>query len=115
MLAKIVFIIAVGLLFSHQFIPHHHHEEISASQHPHDDDGDSQGLPGHSIDHVFSINKTATDAVKIFPPDNSLLAIYSSLIFCPEIFGPAKYHFIEIRPPDCDYYLPVSLRGPPAC
>ncbi|MDP3667550.1 MAG: hypothetical protein Q8R50_12785, partial [Sediminibacterium sp.] len=109
-LAKIILIITVGLLFTHQLIPNYHHEEISSSsEHSHDDGGDNRGLPAHSIDHVFLINKTVIDIVKIFHHDTPLLSYYSRLILSPEIFSPTKYYFIEIRPPVSDYYLHLSL------
>lgn len=114
-LAKIVFTLVVGLLFTHQLIAHNHHDEISASsQHQHSDEGDEHGLPAHSIDHVFSINTTSPDVLKIFYDESSLLSYFINLILNPEIHSPKKYHVVDISPPFFDYNFSISLRGPPA-
>lgn len=116
MLAKIVFVLSVGLLFTHQLIAHFHHDEISSAfHHQHSDGNDEHGLPAHSIDHVFSINTTSTDVLKIFYDESPLLSSFISLILSPGIYSPTKYHNIDIRPPVFDYYSSISLRGPPAC
>lgn len=116
MLAKILLVIGVGLLFTHQFIAHHHHDEITASSQQHSDQDSDRGLPAHSIDHTFSTtHQAATDIAKIFPQE---IVLYSWLSFRhlqPETPSTQGYHVIDIRPPVSGYFSSTLRRGPPAC
>jgi hypothetical protein len=113
--AKILFCLAVGLLFSHQFIGHHHHEEAEiTSNHQDRDDADHQQdhFPAHQIAHIFSFDNTGGIAKA------TILQFYfervEEFIFRRTVQFKSKKEYVEIRPPVSGYYKYFSLRAPPS-
>lgn len=118
--AKIIFIIAAGLLFSHQLIAHHHHEEIEfeTSHHEtdhHDDDHDSGHFPTHHIDQIFSVQTATVLNIRSTVQDIQFDLHWKQIIPCTVVLGNKKHPYYLIRPPLLEYYKYYSLRAPPAC
>ena len=116
-LAKIILCIASGLLFSHQVISHHHHEDAIVSRHhDHDEDTDTHHhLPAHYIAHNFSLDNAVPDLVKIpvkeiyFTPNAD--SIISKL---PGVTRKSPF-YTDTGPPKTKYYKDFPLRSPPVC
>ncbi len=116
MLARILFCIASGLLFSHQIIAHQHHEDaIESNHHDHDndDDSDSDHLPLHHIDNNFSLDNALPDLVKI--PVQDTYFDLKTIMIIPKLIK-ARHHepfYIDTGPLLTKYYKYFSLRAPP--
>lgn len=116
LLAKTLIILAVGLLFTHQSIAHHHHDEIEAtSHHESDHDNDDQGLPSHSVDHIFSVSKPPTDLAKVLNCECILVYWLASGLSKAETIPSTKYYSADLGPPAANYFSSISHRGPPSC
>ncbi len=113
--ARILFFIAVGLLFSHQFIAHHHEDSGITSNH-HDDDNDADHhqnhFPAHEIAHIFSFDNAETGFVKT-PVQGIYFDPPAEFIFQKSVQFRSK-EYVEIRPPSPGHHKYFSLRGPPS-
>jgi len=114
-LAKILIVIAVGLLFSHQAIAHHHLDsEITSNHHDDDHDVDHHGqFPGHYIAHIFSFDngQIGIDKKPVYDIPFDLLAA----LVIPRLPAGLKIRveYLEIRPPLIKWFKYFSLRAPP--
>jgi hypothetical protein len=114
-LARILFSVAVGLLFGHQFIAHHHEDsEITSKQHDDNDDANhhQDHFPAHYIAHVFSFDNAQVNTVQTQAHDISFNLI-SELILPLQVQLVIQKEYIEIRPPLIRHYKYFSLRAPP--
>ena len=112
-LARILFCIASGLLFSHQVISHHHHEDaIVSNHHDHDEDSDSDHLPPHYIAHNFSLDNAIPDLVKM--PVKEIYFNPTDLVISrlPDVTVKNPF-YTDTDPPTAKYYKDSPLRAPP--
>ena len=118
--AKIFFLLAVGLQFSHQVLAHHHHEEMemAAGQHSEehdDDDHDTGHFPPHQIDHVFSAHSATISFLKVVVTDIEIIHNWDIPDPVSKLLPNEKRICRYFPPPLHDYYQYFSLRAPPAC
>ncbi len=115
-LAKIFLCLAVGILSSHQFIAHHHHEDlevVSDCQYEQDHaDGHHGDFPSHYIAHFFSLDKPGI-SIKALSRESYFISYFTESLQIPHVFK-KKREYIEIRPPLIHCYKYFSLRGPPS-
>ena len=116
--AKILLSLAVGLLFSHQFIAHHHHEdaEITSGYHYENEDADHHHdyFPSHNISHLFTFAASkAIVSVKVLAQDAELTPVAGFTLSRITVLK-KKREYIEVRPPLIKYYKYLSLRAPPS-
>jgi len=114
--AKILLCVAVGLLFSHQFIAHHHYEDAEMTSNHHDDNHDADHhqnhLPPHHIAHIFSFDNAGTVIVKA-PVQEIYFDLPAEFLFQRTAQLKSRKEYVEIRPPVSRYHKYFSLRAPP--
>ena len=120
-------IIAGIMLFAHNIIPHHHHEDSicildcthSCSHEEDCSDSHDKSTDKCFVDHLFTTNEIQKHSLvkKTQNPDlNRITLIIPALIQLPNIFTNnlySKYQYCKQTIPDFKCMLTLVLRGPP--
>ncbi len=115
MLAKIFFILGLGILLSHQLVSHDHHEDHLGTTADIENVLHTNSFPTHSIDHVFSAETKSVELTKWVKETKLVLAYMYVQLLAPEdpVFATAE---LEDTPAlITPHFTSPSRRGPPAC